>query len=179
MSDLIEFLRDCLDEDAARAVKARDFDYAQCGVWEARGPYPAASGEADGVLRPRGNLRAEIGKDDIFVEAELPWDLIPHMARHDPARVLREVEAKRAIVDAYLPPGEDPHPGMPCTDDAERDSNGEIYAETYFSERGACVRHVEASKRLLHHDYVLRLLALPYADHPGYKQDWAPKESGT
>lgn len=37
-----------------------------------------------------------------------------HMAAHDPARVLREINAKRRIVAAYLPPGGDPHPGLPC-----------------------------------------------------------------
>jgi hypothetical protein len=85
----------------------------------------------------------------------------------DPARVLREIDAKRAIVDAYLPPGEDPHPGEPCIN-----YEGQDPAE--YSGHDGCWRHLEASKRLLHHDYVLRLLALPYADRDGYRAEWAP-----
>jgi hypothetical protein len=97
----LSFLRDAHAEAEQAAEAARGVDYAQCGAWEARGPYPAASGEADGVLRPRGNLRAEIGTDDIFLDAELPWDLIPHMALHDPAAVLRRIAAERKVLDGY------------------------------------------------------------------------------
>lgn len=89
-------------------------------------------------------------------------------------RDLRDVEGKRAIIDAYLPPGSDPHPGLPCTDDVEGDPDGEFYANQYPSDRGACVRHLEASKRLLHDDYVLRLLALRYTDHADYDEAWRP-----
>jgi hypothetical protein len=35
---------------------------------------------------------------------------------------------------------------------------------------------LEASKRLLHHDYVLRLLASVYADRPGFREEWRPSE---
>lgn len=97
-----------------------------------------------------------------------------HIAEWDPARVLREIDAKRRIVAAYLPPGGDPHPGLPCTDDVEGDPDGVLYAAQHPAEKGACVRHLEASKRLLHHDYVLRLLALPYADRPGFREEWRP-----
>lgn len=89
-------------------------------------------------------------------------------------RELRDVEAKRQIVAAYLPPGGDPHPGLPCTDDIEDDPDGEFYADQHPAERGACVRHLEASKRLLHDDYVLRLLASVYNDHPDYRDEWRP-----
>lgn len=99
--DPLAYLHATLDAAEAEAETARDFDYAQCGVWEARGPYPAAGGEADGVSRPRGNLRAEISRDDIFLEAELPWDLIPHMARHNPAAVLRRIAADRKQLELH------------------------------------------------------------------------------
>jgi hypothetical protein len=58
-----------------------------------------------------------------------------HVARHDPARVLAECEAKRRIVD----------------------SEGSPYVEG----------HVPATR-------TLRFLALPYADHPDYRQEWKP-----
>lgn len=99
--DPLAYARAEMDAAEKAAEKARDFDYARCGSWEARGPYPAADGEADGVSRPRGNLRSEIGRDDIFLEAELPWDLIPHMARHDPAAVLRRIKADRKLIELH------------------------------------------------------------------------------
>jgi hypothetical protein len=68
-----------------------------------------------------------------------------HIARWDPARVLREVEAKRRIVDwvvgaqaaAGEPPGFDPADAEALT-------------------------------------HAVRLLALPYADRPGYDEAWRP-----
>jgi hypothetical protein len=99
--DPLVYLRATHAAVQAEAEAARDIDYAQCGVWEARGPYPSASGEADGVSRPRGNLRAQIGRDDIFLDAELPWGLIPHMARHDPAAVLRRITADKKLIAAH------------------------------------------------------------------------------
>lgn len=54
-----------------------------------------------------------------------------HIARHDPARVLAECEAKRRIVEL-------------CDG---------------FDEQGREVR---------------QLLALPYADHPDYREEWKP-----
>jgi hypothetical protein len=98
-TDALAWVRAEMDAAEVEALAAREVDYAGCGVWEARGPYPAASGEADGVSRPRGNLRAEIGKDDVFLDAELPWGLLPHMARHDPAAVLRRIAADRKLLD--------------------------------------------------------------------------------
>jgi hypothetical protein len=60
-----------------------------------------------------------------------------HIARHDPARVLAEVAAKRAII------------GM-------------------ISRRGEKGRTPFTAK-------VLVLLALPYADRPGYREEWRPR----
>lgn len=54
-----------------------------------------------------------------------------HIARHDPARILAECEAKRAIV-AY----------------------DHVDLATYID--------------------MTRLLALPYADHPDYREEWRP-----
>ncbi|MET9222336.1 DUF6221 family protein [Streptomyces sp. NPDC003300] len=105
-TDSLVWVRAEMDAAEAVAVAAREVDYAGCGIWEPRGPYPAESGEADGVSRPRGNLRAEIGRDDIFLDAELPWGLIPHMARHDPAAVLRRIAADRKIIQLHDQPHE-------------------------------------------------------------------------
>lgn len=66
-----------------------------------------------------------------------------HIARHDPARVLREIDAKRKII-------------------AEHD----VYSRP-LGERMDCQSY----------DFpctTLRLLALPYADRPGYREEWRP-----
>jgi hypothetical protein len=62
--------------------------------------------------------------------------------RFDPARVLREVEAKRRILDEH------------------------------GSGSDSCDAH-DASMRSIPCDTLL-LLALPYADHPDYREEWRP-----
>ena len=59
-----------------------------------------------------------------------------HAARHNPARVLREIEAKRRIVDRY----------------------------EWLREHGDTGGTA----------WVLPLLALPYADRPGFREEWRP-----
>ena len=71
--DLAAFLRARLDEDEAAARAAAD------GPWTSSGPYVDAPGAG------------------IIMQARHTEDAA-HAARHDPARVLREVEAKRAIL---------------------------------------------------------------------------------
>ncbi len=69
-----------------------------------------------------------------------------HAANWDPIRVLREVEAKRRLLDfwsiAYSKPED--FPG------------------------------VEWEKVRANAAWTVRLLALPYADHPDYREQWRP-----
>lgn len=98
--ELTEFLRARLDEDEAAA-------YGLCG----NGPL----------------ARWVIRDGDLFVGTEpLPdepivqtWDgrVAQHIARHDPARVLREVEAKRAIAAEHS--AHYPREGSPYIDPAQ------------------------------------------------------------
>lgn len=69
-----------------------------------------------------------------------------HITRHDPARVLAEVEAKRAIVDVYAL--------------NERNDDGEDYeyASGWAQGLGEAVRH----------------MATVYSDHPDYDESWRP-----
>ncbi|HEY9413627.1 MAG TPA: DUF6221 family protein [Pseudonocardia sp.] len=69
--------------------------------------------------------------------------VLAHIARHDPARVLAEVEAKRRIVDAFV--RYDEESSDPC-ESCWAQGLGEA----------------------------LRLLALPYADHPECHPSWLP-----
>lgn len=142
--DLVTFLRARLaeDEQIARAAHAPN--------WLTDG---------------RRGLR--YGVEDGWMTDALTTADADHIARHDPARVLADVDAKRRMVDAYLPPGTDPHPGQPCI-------NYEGQDPAAHTKLQACSRHLTASERLLHGDYVLRLLAVPYADHPDHREQWRP-----
>lgn len=104
-----------------------------------------------------------------------PGEHLDHIARHDPARVLAECAAKRRIIETYVPDDADPHPGQPCTNDVEGDPDGERYAELkQWGEAGACVRHLAAWETHHHSKWVLKLLALPYIDHPDFDGAWRP-----
>ena len=86
--------------------------------------------------------------------------IVHHIARHDPARALREVAAKRAILAAHGPDPIDKFGGIAkprclvCL--AGRDG----YEELWVADSWPCL--------------TLRLLAAVYSDHPDYQQEWAP-----
>jgi hypothetical protein len=157
MTDIVEFIRARLDEDeqvareaslanpgsAARHWAAVEVDEqsGQTGLW----------GKVWGVIpeRVRGVVLART------------IDVVPkvstHIARHDPARVLRDVEAKRALLAEHSPRmvlvmngdgsgGHAPHCGRCSPSDPNH------------RQRHPCTS--------------LRLLALPYSDHPDYRQEW-------
>lgn len=121
-SDLIAFLRARLDEDEAAA---RD-SYYEGQRWIT---------EEEGVYR---------WPDDELVQSADRKADARHIARHDPARALREVEAKRAILDqlgtdlSYRPPVPPGH------------------------QRAWAIASLIAEK-----------MAAVYSDHPDYRKDWA------
>lgn len=69
-----------------------------------------------------------------------------HLARWDPARVLAEIAAKRRILDLHAFGGTPP---LSAADECRE-----------------CVSDFPCP--------TVRLLALPYADRPGYRPEWAP-----
>ncbi|WP_367572189.1 DUF6221 family protein [Streptomyces globisporus] len=68
------------------------------------------------------------------LDDEIGW----HIAANNPADVLADLDAKLAIVDAYLPPDADVHPGLPCINFKGQDP-------TDYSEYDSCSRHLEAA----------------------------------
>lgn len=78
-----------------------------------------------------------------------------HIARHDPARVLAECEAKRRIVESH--------------EDAGKSWSRSGGIEHACSMCGTADEYPVEWPCL-----TLRLLALPYADHPDYDQSWRP-----
>jgi hypothetical protein len=124
MDDLLQFLRDRLDEDEQAARRASS-SRKSGGEWQFV------------------DMQVRAG-DGAPVTAHTWVGEGTHIARHDPARVLREVDAKRQIVDQYDSIGNPPP--------------GEIGPDLVRAELGR----------------VLRLLALQYSDHPDYRQEWRP-----
>jgi hypothetical protein len=82
---------------------------------------------------------------------------------HDPARVLREVEAKRRILDLH-----------PITTDVITDP--EVYVKTERQPFGCRTDHEFYDGETAGFGYceTLKLLALPYADHEEFNEEWRP-----
>jgi hypothetical protein len=95
------------------------------------------------LLHTVNTLDRMIGEPPIMTES---WMDSRHIAEWHPARVLREVEARRRTVEQFT------------MIELPEKSNGDAAVI------GAYVK-MQA---------VLRLLALPYADHPDYRPEWAP-----
>lgn len=90
-----------------------------------------------------------------------------HIAHWDPARVLREVEAKRLIIALHVGDHD-------CVIMVRGTYPSDWPAGGAFGAPGQPWSHPSVE----HHEggpcETLRLLALPYADHPSYRQEWAP-----
>jgi hypothetical protein len=99
----------------------------------------------------------------------VPWQGAEHIARHNPARVLAEVDAKRQLlrdaVSAKHAVCEDPWYTCPAATEAR--DGGECGKDDMRGEPCECGRDDRLHR-------ACRLLALPYADHPDYREEWRP-----
>jgi hypothetical protein len=133
MDELVQWLRAQLDEDERIA---RDAGGAWMEVpdtnWVLTAPVPLTEWKPPDSDRNVGVIPRE-------------WDR-SHIIRHDPAQVLREVDAKRAVVNRYA---EIADSDIDMPNDPEY-----AYANAY----GEVVRH----------------LAVAYADRAGYLDAWRP-----
>jgi hypothetical protein len=158
MDDLVKWLRVQLDVDAnwAYAASARERVEGSEWRWDKHAVF------ADG--------------GDHVADAIRSTAVAGHIAHHDPARVLREVEAKRLLLEDLLA---QPH----FLDEGEWYGCRSI-RHSYTDERGTmfpepdgrdlptgqpctCGRDESVARRV-------RALALPYADQPGYQEAWKP-----
>ncbi|MFB6512098.1 DUF6221 family protein [Streptomyces virginiae] len=139
MDDLVQFLRDRLDEDEQTA--------------RAASPGPWKPGEEHDEV---------VAVDDITVAEGFALSgqqlraTVDHIARHDPARVLAEVDAQRRLLALHQRDTTYSFSGCVVCD-AGDNSCGCMGGSAY--------------------DYpceTLRVLALPHRDHPDYLPAWAP-----
>jgi hypothetical protein len=131
MSEIMEFLKARLDEDQSALRLALSADWQVDSMFRT-------------VVNRQGSTETQIVQDPSAQVRDLE-----HIARHDPARALREVAAKRRIMYEYE-----------C--EVERGAAGS--RPDFQARHGGIVDAYSAS---------LRIIASVYADHPDYQQEWA------
>ena len=159
--DLVEFLKARYDEDD-RAAELADTSGHR---WEAvtdGDSGPAVRTERGGEVQWSREIPYAVWHCDDELDG-CPEDArgciaeAEHIARHDPARVLAEVAAKRRIVDLHSP---------------ERVWTGSGYEDDKCT---TCMLH---ESDLYGREYetvpcpTLRALGLPHARHPDYDESW-------
>ena len=147
---LAGFLAARLDEDEAAAKACADND-GRLNWWDSRvmasGDHTIRTGSGSGGEGNR--VVARIRRDDVegdFGRLLDPDALASFIPRHDPARVLREVEAKRAILAAFL-----------------------SFRQEF--QRGDAGPALHTGTQVLRD--VLGSLAAIWSDHPDYDPGWA------
>ena len=147
-AELVAFLRDRLDETVAKAEAARPRpEDATAGHWVAYLHMPSLPTDDQSRKVHLVGCQEPDGREWVVAEtgqADRAQAIADHIARHDPARVLAEANAKRALIDACE---------RADTSAAYPDFEGGVYSGL--------------------HD-ALEYLALPYADHPDYREEWRP-----
>lgn len=143
MDDLIVFLNARLDEDEAAAKAAASVAGPD---WQFGRDFPTSY------------LRSSAGSILADTLHSGDGEIGPHLARHDPARVLREVEAKRAILEL--------HQG----DASEYGGSGYRAGEMACRMCGAD----DGWWGVAWPCPTILALAAVYSDHPDYRQEWKP-----
>lgn len=135
---ITEFITARLDDDEAAAQRAQ----AVCS------PQWAPNGS---LLMYLDDSPTPFAECLASVEHYRQDDALDHIARHDPARVLREVEAKRAILELA-----DEATGLDMSVDIDRGIGPrDKAAEPYVG------------------DLIIRQMAQAYSDHPDYNPEWS------
>jgi hypothetical protein len=143
VTDLVQWLRTQLDEDERIARRAT------------KGPWLVdCETHAEAIIAGDGTSVIAGGRWGGEASAFESTEDALHIAEHDPARVLREVEAKRGLLALHSPSEFGPWVG---DDDDQEPACGVCGNLTV---RFPCK--------------TLRLLASMYDDRPGYQEAWRP-----
>jgi hypothetical protein len=156
MDDLVQWLRAQLDEDERIARAAMDSvgPVLGAGQWRYAESLADEGGQYWSITTVPPSDTAPIvelvgsGMSGGGVHDEA---VARHIARHDPARVLREIDAKQQLVERYE---------FACNEAARLDIDEE--------ERESRVRVAAAFESCV------LCLAAVYADRPGYLESWRP-----
>lgn len=138
MDELVRWLGEQLDEDERTARAATLGPWVQSGI----GDY----GWTVDFGRPGAGVETADTEQGL-ADADF-------IAAHNPARVLREIDAKRQVLKLHSPSEFGPWVGADDDDEPACRVCGDLTV------RFPC--------------RTLRLLALPYADRPGYLESWRP-----
>ncbi|MEV8523155.1 DUF6221 family protein [Streptomyces sp. NPDC052000] len=169
--DLVQFIRDRLDDDE-RAARL-----APGPSWERR-----EIRSDDGTFVFEEYVAVADPDRNTVVLSDVDAEVLPFVLRHDPARVLADVEAKRELVKLHTPEWdivEWPHDqtgkgrAQVCRSCANRDIDGWQNWRPAFGGADTLPEGVKPPY-ILAPCATLRLLSLPYADHPGYREEWRP-----
>lgn len=172
IDDLIGFLRTQLDKDE-QAAKAMQSVYPT--PWDV-----SDRGHSARVVADEPNFFAVVSIDQNQAPAaEWLSDVVGHVQRWNPDRVLADVAAKRRIIELHeptYPPG-GPIYGVHWEHVHVRGANGEITGDREFAVENSepdppdwcnqCANRCAPCP-------TLRLVAMPYADHPDYREEWRP-----
>lgn len=159
--DLVAFLNARLDEDAELAMAATPgpWRHDEAKHWRKPGTswfeeavFAGPTGEAATCVAGTGETDDQQSMRDAA-----------HIARHDPARVLAEVKAKRRIVDEYA-----------TTCRLRDEATARIKAAGDSPDPGDLDTWDRAQREAAILEGPVTLLALPYADHRDYRVEWRP-----
>ncbi|MGW4422556.1 DUF6221 family protein [Streptosporangium sp. NPDC004631] len=164
MSDLIAFFRARLDEDERWALAASP------GPW-------SENAESDEVLAVDGITVA----DGFALSGNQLRATVAHIARHDPARVLAEVAAKRRLLEQY----ERVLRSKAANDAAKADLAADLaHQEQTGVWAGAGFPDVRLRALRREEDYLTAMLPVleglvkaevaVHADHKDYREEWKP-----
>ncbi|MDX3835625.1 DUF6221 family protein [Streptomyces europaeiscabiei] len=163
MDDLVQWLTARLDTDEQIAREATE------GPWRnaptARHHATASGRSEEAVFGSPPDVGAMVVA--VTGEAVERRNLVnaEFIAAHDPARVLREIDAKRQLLGQYV--------------SAAKSAEDLGAARDRLSAQGrdTLMTGLELESAIHRRDTlrgVLRLLAAPYSDRPGFREEWSP-----
>lgn len=200
MTDLADFLLARIAEDVAVAVAATD------GPWRYDpNKIHVGDGEESVFTGPAGAEAVCVASTGPGDDPQSMMDAL-HIARWDPARVLAECEAKKAIVAWHTRKVELPEWTPDCGGDwclnvgalshepgvgafanywPDNTVSASVYVDGKDVAKSGIVAHASKAEcqafaehwirdHLADASPVLRLLALPNADHPDWREEWRP-----